>query len=166
MKKSILLLMGIGSLALVGCNSDDDTTAAPVEPEPPVSEVPESPIGINDTTSLTAQLVESNLEKGTFTIALTGDDDRVVTGAESMNVMLFGYPTWNSNPTKYAIAWHQGQLYGCETESDCALDVVEVSEGTYSIAVDNIVWQQHMANYKVAMEVMGDNVHLEYGYLE
>lgn len=154
--------IGLSSVLLLGCGSDDDDNK-PVEPpvEPPVST-----IGINDTETLTVNLTTVDAEKGSVALTLTGDDDKLVTEASGFNLILMGYPEEGSSSVKYKLGWHQVNNSNCIADVDCTMAITESESGKYNLELGSVEWKDAIDSYRVAVEVKGEKAHLELAFLD
>ncbi len=153
--------IGLSSVLLLGCGSDDDDK--PVEPpvEPPVST-----IGINDTETLSVNLTTVDAEKGSVALTLTGDDEKLVTDAGAFNLILMGYPKEGGSSVKYKLGWHQANHSNCIADVDCTMAITESESGKYNLELDSVEWKDAIDSYRVAVEVKGDKAHLELAFLD
>lgn len=154
--------IGLSSVLLLGCGSDDDDNK-PVEPpvEPPVST-----IGINDTETLSVNLTTVDAEKGNVLLTLTGDDEMLVTDASAFNLILMGYPKEGDSPVKYKLGWHQVNHSNCVADDECTMAITEAESGKYSLVLDSVEWKDAIDSYRVAVEVKGEKAHLELAFLD
>ncbi|MEZ9199609.1 MULTISPECIES: hypothetical protein [unclassified Shewanella] len=154
--------IGLSSVLLLGCGSDDDDNK-PVEPpvEPPVST-----IGINDTETLSVNLTTVDAEKGSVALTLTGDDEKLVTDAGAFNLILMGYPKEGSSSVKYKLGWHQANHSNCIADVDCTMAITELESGKYNLELDSVEWKDAIDSYRVAVEVKGEKAHLELAFLD
>lgn len=154
----------LASMLLLGCGSDDDKTIEPPV-EPPI-EPPVSSISINDTETLNVKLTTIDGETGSVALTLMGDDDLLVTGASSFNLIIMGYPEAGQTSVKYKLAWHQANHANCIENEECPLTVTESESGGYILDLDNVEWKNAIDNYRVAVEVKGDKAHLELAFVD
>jgi len=164
MKKTTLsLIMGLSFVLLFGCNSsDDDNVTAP--PEPP--ETPATTISIKDTSVIDVALVSTDPESGTMIINLTGDDDKAVIGADAFNLLFMGYPKPGPYSSKYKLAWHQAQQTSCIDTEECVMVIEELKAGMYQLTLDELAWKIGIVNFRVALEVKGENAHFPMAFLD
>ena len=154
--------IGLSSVLLLGCGSDDDDNK-PVEPpvEPPVTT-----IGINETDTLSVNLTTVDAEKGNIALTLTGDDDKLVTDASGFNLILMGYPKEGTSSVKYKLDWHQANHANCITDTECTLAITESESGKYNLELDSVEWKDAIDSYRVAVEVKGEKAHLALAFLD
>ncbi|MCL1049645.1 hypothetical protein L2755_08440 [Shewanella abyssi] len=155
--------IGLSSVLLFGCGSDDDKTVEPPV-EPPVS--PVTTIGINETETLSVSLQTIDAEKGSVALTLTGDGDKLVTDASGFNLIIMGYPKAGDTSVKYKLAWHQANHANCIEDAECALTVTESESGIYNLELGSVDWKDAVDNYRVAVEVKGEKAHLELAFFD
>jgi hypothetical protein len=148
--------IGLGSVLLFGCGSDDNKTV-----EPPVTT-----IGINDTETLSVSVQTIDAEKGTVALTLTGNNDKLVTDASGFNLIIMGYPKKGDTSVKYKLAWHQSNHSNCIEDQECTLAVTEAESGVYNLELDAVEWKDAIDNYRVAVEVKSEKAHLELAFLD
>ncbi|QQX79402.1 hypothetical protein JK628_18000 [Shewanella sp. KX20019] len=153
--------IGLSSVLLFGCGSDDDKTV-----EPPIVEPPVTTIGINETETLSVNLTTVDGETGNVALTLTGDDDLLVTGASGFNLIIMGYPKEGETSVKYKLAWHQANNANCIEDAECDLTVTEAESGIYNLELGTVEWKDAVDNYRVAVEVKGEKSHLELAFLD
>ncbi|MFT5788934.1 MAG: hypothetical protein ACI8SJ_001042 [Shewanella sp.] len=159
----IYCAIGLSSVLLLGCGSDDDNTVEPPV-EPPV--VPVTTISINETETLSVSLKTVDGANGNVALTLTGDGDKLVTDASGFNLIIMGYPKEGESSVKYKLAWHQASHSNCIEDEECTLAVTEATSGVYNLELDAVDWKDAVDNYRVAVEVKGEKAHLELAFLD
>lgn len=173
MKLKLLSALLASSLLLIGCGSDDDTSAPdPVDPpvvEPPVTDPVDPPasevVKIDDADMIVLTVDEFDAATGALTFTLDNGDEKAITDASTYDIIYLGYPDPNasSSNAKAWKRWHVSQTFSCDptTEDECSGVLTETeTEGQYTfnaidLDLDSKASAGAVALYKVAIQVHG-----------
>lgn len=163
--KSPLLIFTLGTLALVGCGSDDKSEEiTPPPPPPPV----ETSVSINDATQINLTVEQFDPKTGTLNFSLTDANKATITEATSYDIYYFGFPdkSKSSSNAKAWKRWHVTQNYRCQSKGECSGKLTEVKNGQYQFEIAGLDWQSKdpsgaVSQIKVAIQIYGTKANNE-----
>lgn len=154
-----LLALTLGTLALVGCGSDDNhAEESTPTPPPPV----EKTVNIDEATQINLIVEQFEPDTGTVLFSLADASQTAITAAKNYDIYFFGFPD-KSKPSSHPKAWkrwHVTQNYRCQSKEECSGKLTEIKNGQYQFEIAGLDWQQHdpnklVSHIKVAIQIYG-----------
>lgn len=161
-----LLALTLGTLALVGCGSDDNTSEeiTPPPPPPPV----EKTVSIDEAAQINLAVEQFDPNTGTLVFSLTDANQAAIITAKNYDIYYFGFTDKNkSSPNPKAWKrWHVVQNYRCQSKGECSGKLTEVKNGQYQFEIAGLDWQSKdpssaVSQIKVAIQIYGTKANNE-----